>query len=97
VTGGKVIGQTNDTGAYIIDPGWSAGRPAQYEDVAATVYSALGIDYTTVKHDDPYGRGFEYVPFASEGYWQPINELFSRGSNSPRTPLAPRGGGRIIR
>lgn len=96
VSGGKVIGQTNDTGGSLVDPGWSAGRPAQYEDVAATVYSALGIDYTTVKHDDPYGRGFEYVPFATEGYWQPINELFARSVTPPRAPIGPRDGGRRI-
>jgi hypothetical protein len=22
----------------------------------------MGIDWTTVRHDDPLGRGFEYVP-----------------------------------
>jgi hypothetical protein len=96
VAGGKIIGQTNDTGGSVVDPGWSAGRAAQYEDVAATIYSALGIDYTTIKHDDPYGRGFEYVPFATEGYWQPINELFARSATSPRTPIGPRDGGRRI-
>lgn len=96
VVGGKVIGQTTETGSSIIDPGWSAQRPAQYEDIAATIYSALGIDYTTVKHDDPFGRGFEYVPFAAEGYWQPINELFSRSSAPGRSPLQPRGGGRHV-
>ena len=26
----------------------------------------------------PFGRGFEYVPFANEGAWYPILELFSR-------------------
>ena len=35
----------------------SAGR-----DVEATIYSAMGIDWTTVRHDDPLGRGFECVP-----------------------------------
>ena len=32
------------------------------EDIEATIYSAVGIDWTTVRHDDPLGRGFEYVP-----------------------------------
>lgn len=97
VVGGKVIGQTTDTGGATLDPGWSANRPAQYEDVAATIYSALGIDYTKILHDDPFGRGFEYVPFAAEGYWQPINELFSRAGGPPRGPISPRDGGRRIR
>jgi uncharacterized protein (DUF1501 family) len=96
VSGGKTIGATNDTGSYVVDPGWSANRAAQYEDVAATVYSALGIDYTIVKRDDPFGRGFEYVPFAAEGYWQPITELFSRANAPSRSPITPRGSGRRI-
>lgn len=97
VVGGRAIGTTNDLGAYTVDPGWSADRSAQYEDIAATVYSAMGIDYTKTLHDDPFGRGFEYVPFATEGYWQPINELFVRNGVAPsRSPLAPRGGGRRI-
>ena len=40
------------------------------------LYSALGIDYTTVRHDDPLGRGFEYVPFAKDGTYKPIEELW---------------------
>jgi hypothetical protein len=96
VSGGKIIGKTNDTGGAIIEAGWSANRPAQYEDVAATIYSALGIDYTTVRNDDPFGRGFEYVPFAAQGYWQPINDLFVRSSAPSRGPIAPRDGGRRI-
>jgi len=76
IKGGRVIGSTNSTGASVQEPGWSQNRPAANEDIAATVYSALGIDYTTTLHDDPFGRGFEYVPFASEGAWYPVLELF---------------------
>lgn len=96
VLGGKIIGRTNDTGSSIVEAGWSANRPAQYEDVAATIYSAMGIDYTTIRNDDPFGRGFEYVPFAAQGYWQPINDLFVRSTAAPRGPIAPRDGGRRI-
>ena len=42
----------------------------------ATIYSALGIDYTTVRYDDPLARGFEYVPLARQGLYGPIDELF---------------------
>jgi hypothetical protein len=94
--GGKVIGKTTDTGSSIVEAGWSANRAAQYEDVAATIYSVLGIDYTTIRNDDPFGRGFEYVPFAAQGYWQPINDLFVRSSAPSRGPIAPRDGGRRI-
>jgi hypothetical protein len=47
------------------------------EDVEATIYSAMGIDWTTIRQDDPFHRGFEYVPFASVGQYGPINELWT--------------------
>ena len=76
VRGAQVIGKTDATGGSVSDYGWSANRDIRPEDVTSTIYSALGIDYTTVRHDDPLNRGFEYVPFAKDGTYQPINELF---------------------
>jgi len=76
VRGGTVIGKTDSTGGNVAEFGWSANRDIRPEDVTSTIYSALGIDYTTVRHDDPLNRGFEYVPFAKDGTYQPINELF---------------------
>ena len=95
VVGGRVIGQTDATGFNITEPGWSQNRAVANEDIAATIYSALGIDYTTTRRDDPFGRGFEYVPFASEGAWWPVTELFGR--ELPRRSPSARGtGGRTI-
>lgn len=95
VTGGRAIGETTADGGNVKEAGWSQNRPISYEDIAATIYSALGINYLTVRNDDPFGRGFEYVPFANEGAWYPVVELFGRGINSkPR--IQPRGGGRPI-
>jgi len=74
--GGQVIGKTDATGNGVAEYGWSANRDVRPEDVTCTIYSALGIDYTTVRHDDPLGRGFEYVPFAKDGTYQPIGELW---------------------
>src|SRR5947199_171507 len=74
--GGQVIGKTDATGNAVAEYGWSANRDVRPEDVTCTIYSALGIDYTTVRHDDPLGRGFEYVPFAKDGTYGPVNELF---------------------
>ena len=76
IRGGRVLGATNAAGDQVSDYGWSGNRDVRPEDVTSTVYSALGIDYTTVRHDDPLNRGFEYVPFAKDGTYQPINELF---------------------
>jgi uncharacterized protein (DUF1501 family) len=76
VRGGRAIGGTTADGRYVDRPGWSQERPVTPEDVAATVYSALGINYKTVRHDDPLGRGFEYVPSTTQWPAYPIVELF---------------------
>jgi hypothetical protein len=60
----------------VVEFGWSANRDVRPEDVTATIYSALGIDYTKVRTDDPLGRGFEYIPYAKDGGYGPIEELW---------------------
>lgn len=74
--GGRTLGKTNAQGNGVEDYGWSAEREVRPEDVTCTIYSALGIDYTKIRTDDPLGRGFEYVPFAKEGTYRPIEELW---------------------
>ncbi len=76
VKGGRVIGATNADGSATADPGWSQGRDVKPEDVEATIYSALGIDYTYVNYNDPFHRGFEYVPGGKDGVYAPITELW---------------------
>jgi len=78
VTGGKVIGATDAAGANTIDYGWSRQRAIKPEDVEATIYSAMGINWTTVRYDDPLGRGFYYVPNSDQDVYGPINELWQR-------------------
>jgi hypothetical protein len=82
IKGGKVIGATSADGSTNTDFGWngsggSGPRNVWPEDVEATIYSALGIDYLKVRMDDPFHRGFEYVPFANEGTYGPVNELWT--------------------
>jgi len=77
IRGGRAIGSTNETGSATVDPGWSRGRDVRPEDVEATIYSAMGIDWTTIRYDDPFGRGFEYVPFAKDDIYGPLNELWA--------------------
>jgi uncharacterized protein (DUF1501 family) len=76
VRGGRVIGSTTALGEAVENPGWSAERPVYAEDIAASIYSALGINYLTTRHDDPLGRGFEYIPTTGSYIGQPILELF---------------------
>jgi hypothetical protein len=74
--GGRAIGATNATGSTTIDFGWSQNRFVYAEDVEATIYSALGIDWTTIRRDDPLGRGFEYVPQTGAFQFYPVHELW---------------------
>ena len=76
VKGGQVIGSTNALGSATVDYGWSRGRDVYIEDIEATIYSAMGINWTNIRYDDPFGRGFEYVPNASTDTYGPINELW---------------------
>ncbi|MEO7649778.1 MAG: hypothetical protein ABIZ80_04875 [Bryobacteraceae bacterium] len=75
--GGRTIGSTSNDGSATVDSGWSRGRDIRPEDVEATIYSALGINWKTVRYDDPFGRGFEYVPYSDDDLYGPINELWS--------------------
>ena len=76
VRGGRAIGETDRESDLIINPGWSANRPIYMEDIAATIYSAMGIDWTKAITDTPSGRRFEYVPYANQNRFQPVNEVF---------------------
>ena len=71
-----VSSDTDANGEQIVDAGWSGQRAIRMEDIAATVYSALGINWTKSIEDTPSGRKFEYVPFGANGLYVPINEVF---------------------
>ena len=61
VKGGQIIGATDETGGKVADPGWNKKRSIYTEDVTATMYSALGIDWTKKITNTPSGRAFEYL------------------------------------
>ena len=80
VKGGRVIGRTDDVGGKILDFGWQADRPIYIEDVAATIYSAMGIDWTKTIENTPSGRAFHYIEPASGTQYvtfEPVGEMFS--------------------
>jgi hypothetical protein len=76
IQGGKLVGATDAQGRDTVDYGWSQNRYIYPEDIEATIYSAVGIDWTTVRHDDPVGRGFEYVPKTGPFPYYPVHELW---------------------
>ncbi|MBL8212939.1 MAG: DUF1501 domain-containing protein [Bryobacterales bacterium] len=61
VKGGRLYGETDEQAAKITKFGWSGNRPLYTEDVCATIYSALGIDWTKRITKMPSGRDFVYV------------------------------------
>jgi Protein of unknown function (DUF1501) len=77
VKGGRVIGATNRDGSDTADYGWSQQRYVYPEDIEATIYSATGINWTTVRTDDPFHRGFAYVPDTDPVQYAPIDELWA--------------------
>jgi hypothetical protein len=82
IKAGTTIGSTVADGSTTDNPGWGRNRSINPEDIEATIYSAMGIDWTTVRYDDPFGRGFEYVPFSDQNLYGPINELWGGTSSS---------------
>ena len=76
-----MIGSTNDSGglgagAFTTEAGWSRDRDIRPEDIEATIYLALGIDWTTTRNDDPLNRGFRYLPLAEDDVCAPVQELW---------------------
>ncbi|MFN7923830.1 MAG: DUF1501 domain-containing protein [Bryobacteraceae bacterium] len=76
IQGGRAIGKTDDAGADTVEAGWSRDRYVRFEDIESTIYSAMGIDWTSVRYDDPFKRGFYYVPESNNDVYGPINELW---------------------
>jgi hypothetical protein len=67
VKGGQILGKTDETGARIIDTGWGLKRSVYMEDVATTIYSAMGVDWTRKLSGTPSGRDFYFIePFAAK-------------------------------
>ena len=73
--GGRTIGVTSPDGSRITDPGWSGNRPIALEDLMATIYSALGIDWTKSITSNT-NRVWQYVTGAADGIFRPIGEVF---------------------
>jgi uncharacterized protein (DUF1501 family) len=75
VAGGRALGETDDQGGRVIKPGWGKKRSMYPEDVAATIYSALGIDWTKEITNTPSGRVFEYIEFMSGTNFLDVSEI----------------------
>jgi len=77
VRGGRVIGKSDATGAAITEAGWSEQRAIYPDDIACTIYSAMGIDWTKTIDDTPSGRRFYYINNTGDaGLFRPVPEVF---------------------
>jgi len=77
VKGGLVLGKTDSAGAKILETGWDHKEQPRQENVVATMYSALGIDWTKEIRNTPSGRAYVYVdPLGANGFI-PTGEISS--------------------
>jgi len=75
VKGGTVLGASDSEGSKCVDTGWERKVQPRIENVIATIYSALGIDWSKEVHNTPSGRTYTYVdPLGANGYI-PTDEL----------------------
>ena len=69
VKGGQVLGRTDAGGTKCLEPCWHRKEQPRMENVLATMYSALGIDWSKEIRNTPSGRTYAYVdPLGPNGY-----------------------------
>jgi hypothetical protein len=61
VKGGRIIGETNATGEKVLKTGWKYKAQMKTENIYATAYSALGIDWRKEITNTPSRRTYRYV------------------------------------
>ncbi len=73
----QILGETDSEGARCLDTGWHRREQPRIENVVATMYSALGIDWSKKLHDTPSKRTFAYVDELGAPGWIPTDEISS--------------------
>lgn len=67
IAGGRILGRTNEDGSICLETGWRHKTQPFMDNTVATIYSALGIDWTKTIENTPSGRAFHYVDTVSLG------------------------------
>ena len=67
IKGQQVRGRTNDDCSACIENGWDHRPQPQIDNLVATIYSALGIDWRKKIENTPSGREYHYVQTAPIG------------------------------
>ena len=81
VKGQKILGKTDELAGKCIGTGWASNKQPVIDNLVATIYSVLGIDWRKKVENTPSGRPYEYVQLAPIGSSEiinpnPIEELF---------------------
>ena len=81
VKGQKILGKTDEFAGKCLDTGWASNKQPVIDNLVATIYSVLGIDWRKKAENTPSGRPYEYVQLAPIGSSEtinpnPIEELF---------------------
>jgi hypothetical protein len=81
VKGGRIIGGTNADGSQVVDTGWKYKKmQPRTENLYASVYSALGVDWRKEITNTPSKRAYRYVDVLGSTGFVPddeIGELFA--------------------
>lgn len=64
---GRVIGKTNENCSKCVDTGWKHKEQPAMDNLVATMYSALGVDWSKRIDKTPSGRAYEYIQTAPIG------------------------------
>ena len=75
VKGGTVRGASDADGRFCVDTGWDHKEQPRIENVVATIYSALGIDWSKEIHNTPSQRAYPYVDQLGANGIIPTDEL----------------------
>ncbi len=77
VKAGSIHGATDKDGAKCLDTGWERKEQPRIENIAATMFSALGIDWSKEMKNTPSGRAFPYVDPLGPAGFIPIDDITS--------------------
>jgi hypothetical protein len=76
VKGGRIIGNTDTDGEKVIDTGWKFKKiQPRTENLYASVYSALGIDWRKEITNTPSKRAYRYVDVLGATEFVPDDEI----------------------
>lgn len=76
VKGGRIIGATDSRGEKVVETGWKFAKiQPRTENIYASVYSALGIDWRKEMTNTPSKRAYRYVDVLGATEFVPDDEI----------------------